>query len=172
MKALARCEADIDAIEHQCTQRGIAHCIIIAPEKDIVYPELSPNCADVELGPRSVHRLLERRPSVCYPLDQLVAAKVDALMYHRHDSHFNVFGGLIVANDALTGMGFAPIGYSEVPFAHREFQDDLAVKWEAFPTMRRIVPFDYTEEVLREGNPLPGCIFACARRRPRTDGRS
>jgi SAM-dependent methyltransferase len=148
--------ADIGAFRQLCAERSIAHCVIIVPEKDIVYPELSPNCKNIELGRRSIHRLRECLPSVRYPLDQLIAAKPDALMYHRRDSHYNAFGGLIVANDVLNSIGVSPIDYSEVPFAHREFQDDLAVKWEAFPTMRRIVPFDYIEEVLQEGDPLTG----------------
>ncbi|NMN03188.1 MULTISPECIES: methyltransferase domain-containing protein [unclassified Novosphingobium] len=168
---LAQSVADIAAMQRECAARAIPQCVIVVPEKDIVYPELSPNCDGVVLGRRSVHYLQDLQPAVIYPLDDMLAAKSDALVYHRRDSHYNAFGGLIVANAALRAMNLEQIDYRDVPFIHRPFQDDLAVKWEPFPTLRRTVPFDYHEEVLQPGNPLTGlhiCLHSSAAQNGRT----
>lgn len=143
-------------IKAECDARSIAFALVIIPEKDLVYPEDSPNCRDITLGDRSVHRLKAAFPGTLYPLSDLCAARNDALLYHRRDSHFNFFGGLVIFN-AMAGMlGIDPLDYDHTPNIHAPWQDDLAVKWEPYKTLRRTLKADYDEHIVAEGAPLTG----------------
>lgn len=147
---------DLTEFREKCQSRGISSAVVIVPEKDIVYPEFSPNCRGVTLGKRSIDLFLEDFEEISYPLAGILDLKKHVEVYHKRDSHFNAFGGFVVANACLKKIGCETFFYREAPFNHAKFQDDLAVKWERFETMRRSVRPDYSETVLADGNPLTG----------------
>lgn len=153
---LDKSSEDIVNFKRESEYRGIPFSIIIIPEKDIVYPEFSPNCDGVKMGRRSIHLLRDRHEFVRYPLQSLFEFKASARLYHKRDSHFNAFGGFVIANEVLDSIGLERMQYSDIPFLHREFQDDLAIKWEPFFTLRRTMSEEYDEAIIAEGNPLTG----------------
>jgi hypothetical protein len=144
----------------ECALRDIRLSIAIVPEKDVVYPEASPNCAGVALGKRSVHRMLAEVPDVRYSWEELICHKHVSQLYHKFDSHFNCFGGLIVTNQILSAAGYAPILWDELRFTHKLWQDDLSVKWSPLQLYRRTLVDDYQETLLAAGNPLTGTHIA------------
>lgn len=151
-----RSRENLAEFKRHCGNRGISAGVIVIPEKDVIYPELSPNCKGVTLDKRSVNIFLNDFGDIGYPLSEMVNLKEHVRVYHKRDSHFNAFGGFVVANECLRLIGYDELSYDEVPFIHSDFQDDLAVKWERFDTKRRTVRPSYKESVLANGNPVNG----------------
>jgi len=143
-------------IKNECAARSIAFSLVVIPEKDLVYPDKSPNCRGITLGERPVHQLQAAFPDTLYPLPELRAATGDALLYHKRDSHFNFFGGLIIFNSIAAILRIEPLEYDSTPSMHAPWQDDLAVKWEKYPTIRRTLCPEYDELVIKSGTPLTG----------------
>lgn len=124
----------------QAANRSIALRYLVCPEKDLVYSAESPSM-DARLEDfRTVNVYRSAFPgTLVYPLEELRAASSLIRTYHKRDSHYNFFGGLIVVNSLLYSLGRAPIDPAAVPVTYRQFQDDLTPKWEAIDTIRRCV---------------------------------
>lgn len=135
--------------QRQCDARAMDFVFSIIPEKDIVYPEKSPNAGNSLSPVRSVHRYMQRLSTkIAYPLEEMLEAKKETRLYHIRDSHFNFFGGLIVANSVLKALNEDLLHIDDVPVQHTPYQDDLSVKWVQFEARRRQVRVDYHEQVL------------------------
>jgi len=148
--------AAVDQAELECRKRGIALCTIVIPEKDVIYPEFSPNCDGIALGDRSVHKLISERPSVIYPWKELINHKHICGLYHKFDSHFNAFGGFVIANSIFNNVKINPIQWDDISFVHRQWNDDLSVKWYKNSFNRRTILEKYQETSIAQGNPLTG----------------
>lgn len=146
----------IDSYTTECHNRGIDLSIIIIPEKDVIYPEYSPNCHDIILQDRTIHKIMNEYPSVHYPWENIIRHKHCGLTYHRLDSHYNTFGGFIVFNAVLDSLNISNVSWDDIYFAHREWQDDLSIKWFAKKFTRRTLLENYRETSIAQGNPLTG----------------
>jgi alginate O-acetyltransferase complex protein AlgJ len=113
------------------TRRGIAFLLVIAPDKQMIYPEYMPGTLrrlrqDYRADQLIAHMrrttpdfaILDLRPAV-------LAAKPTELLYHRYDSHWNDRGGL---------AGYQPIASALharwpaiVPLQRADFDTDPAV---------------------------------------------
>jgi alginate O-acetyltransferase complex protein AlgJ len=83
------------------TARGIRYLLVIAPDKQMIYPEYMPDAlrrlrndfradqliAHMRLTTPDLH-ILDLRPAI-------IAAKPTGLLYHRYDTHWNDRGGLV-----------------------------------------------------------------------------
>jgi alginate O-acetyltransferase complex protein AlgJ len=79
---------------------GIAYVFVIAPDKPTIYPEFLPAGIHVRPGPTRVDQVVaELRAKTTVPVIDLRAplraAKADARIYHRTDSHWNDLGAVM-----------------------------------------------------------------------------
>lgn len=89
--------------------RGIAYCIVFAPNKERAYPEFLPSGLH-PLGAQTrleqiVPRLRQAGITVVDLLEPLTAAKASHRTYMRTDTHWNRFGGLIGASALVAALG-------------------------------------------------------------------
>ena len=89
--------------------RGITYLFVIAPDKHQVYPEFMPDTIQrtaaisrtdqlvVHLRAHTTVPVLDLRPAI-------LAAKRDARIYHRTDSHWNDLGAFVAAQEILASL--------------------------------------------------------------------
>ena len=121
---------------------------VIVPEKDIVYPDLSPNVVSSPAAKRPAEQILGRHPSyTLYSKDALIAATTACNTYHARNSHFNFFGGMVVAKQILASLGNELPSDERIPSSLVFWPDDLGIKWVPnLTTRRRILRRFYAEE--------------------------
>jgi len=74
---------------------GIPYLFLVPPNAHSVYPEdLPPEIVSAEERP--IHQLMKQEPDIIYPLDDLLAAKPDPLLYCKGDTHWTRRGAFIV----------------------------------------------------------------------------
>lgn len=89
---------------------GIKFVVIIAPDKEQIYPEYYPNYYHrlSSLGPGDViYNYLSTHSTVpiLYPKEEFVSIKKDWPTYYRLDSHYNEIGAFISAKQILEQFG-------------------------------------------------------------------
>ena len=92
-----------------CSERGIIYMPLIIPTKTSVYPEYLPDRMARQLGTLHedvtyLHRFLKTKSSGIRSVDLLkpfLAAKANAPIYFRTDSHWTEYGAYIAAEEVL-----------------------------------------------------------------------
>ncbi len=95
---------------------GADFLFVCAPNKNSIYPEMMPSRYKMQTEDRDLDRLhaaLDVRGVPYLDLrDILIDAKVDALIYHKRDTHWNTEGARIAAEAIADEMGFALLDFS------------------------------------------------------------
>lgn len=139
----------------RCNERGISFRLLIYPEKDIIYPELSPNVADTVYNGRPVNKITELLQGiVVYPALEMIREKIYTQQFHCRNSHVCFYGGLVVTNIMLDSIGMEPIGYDQIKTDIINWPDDLSMKWvDGFITSRRrVFPYFQRETIYAPEN--------------------
>lgn len=110
---LAGFQQNLDALSARYAERGIELIVVIAPNKNTIYPERVPAQIPV-LGSESrleqviaylrTHgneQIVDLRPA-------LLAAKQERQMYYATDTHWNDYGAYIAYTALLEAVGFEP----------------------------------------------------------------
>lgn len=102
-------------------EHGIAYLVVVAPDKDSVYPEHLPSWARRPPGRTPLDQIVERaaRGSGLEVVDlrgPLVAAKTAGQTYFAHDTHWNDFGALVGARAVLEAIGRRCPGVAPAPW--------------------------------------------------------
>ena len=119
---------------------GMNFIVVIYPEKDIIYPELSPNISSGIPERRSIHRIMVEDVTFVYPADTMFRQKGTYQQFHRRNSHVCYYGGLIAANATLRALGEPCLDGSEIQTDLVNWPDDLSIKWvDGLDTLRRRV---------------------------------
>lgn len=129
---------------HAAAERAAAaNCrfmVVIYPEKDIIYPEFSPNVKGSVVSRRSLHALDLDGITVVYPAEAMLRENQNCLLFHRRNSHVSFYGGLIAANCRLQSMELPMLQFCDIPSDLVNWPDDLSIKWvDGLATFRRRV---------------------------------
>lgn len=137
-------------IKDRLLEKSINFRFVVVPEKDVVYPELSPNVNGVPAAGRPVLALNNEVPDIIYPLEALKAGREFFQTFHARNSHFNFYGGLIVADAVLHSLGYDAVTEYTIKTDIVRWPDDLSMKWfEDLKTSRRMVGRVYNEHEIR-----------------------
>lgn len=157
---LAHSVSVLTEARHRCTARGIDFQVVVVPEKDLVYDRLSPNTEGGISHDRTVCRLIACLPfPVIYPLHALREQAARTPVYHALDSHFNFYGGFVIANAVMDALGQPVFTPEAVPTFHTEWQDDLSIRWGAFKVRRRLIAVPLSETGLNQRPSYHGLHF-------------
>ena len=120
---------------------GKTFTLVVYPEKDVVYPEFSPNVPNGLSESRSIHKLASSvQVPIVYPAPQMIENRERAHQFHRRNSHVQFYGGLVAANAVLEALGKKTLAQDEIPMTLASWPDDLSIKWVAnLNTFRRRV---------------------------------
>jgi alginate O-acetyltransferase complex protein AlgJ len=112
-----------------CKANGMEYVLLLAPEKSSVYPEYLTEqqrrrLPEVEVNPR-LKQMLEARGVRCVqPLDAMLEAKKNGLIYHRNDTHWNQTGAFIAHQALMKELNVVPsAGYYTIE--ERDYIGDL-----------------------------------------------
>jgi hypothetical protein len=163
----------LEEVRDECKKLGIPFVLVIPPDKSTVYPEYLPANLRAVYRKRRLDDLLdhlrERFPDedVLDLRDLMWAHKVDGLLYFKHDSHWNYFGGSLAADATLErlasrGVPVKPLGsqlsdFVPAPSAFRDLVtsgDYLEV--ENAPQFR--VPRNSRFRLLEESSDFRACF--------------
>ncbi|MEP7116432.1 MAG: hypothetical protein ABI880_02550 [Acidobacteriota bacterium] len=91
------------------TARGITYLFVIAPDKHVMYPEYLPASIHPTAGPSRTDQLVAHlRAHTTVPVldlrPALFAAKNEARLYHRTDSHWNDLGAAVATRAILNRL--------------------------------------------------------------------
>jgi hypothetical protein len=133
-------------------QRGIAFHVLIAPEKDVVLPELSPNATGKGADSRPALKLAANLNGLLtYPLERFLRQEHARLTFHVRNSHVSLLGGLLLADAACCALKRPPISEIELPTEIAYWPDDLSMKWVAsLNTRRRVLSASFRAENICE----------------------
>ena len=115
-KQLAKIADNMMKTKENLQKDGIAFAIIIAPNKERVYPEFMPwyyKAPAPDYAALQIYRYLKENTdvSIVYPYEELMKAKEQigdqALIYHKTDSHWNKLGAYIGTRELLRSLGIA-----------------------------------------------------------------
>lgn len=141
---LARTTEHLRATSTRCYDEKRQFVVAVVPEKDIIFPKLSPNVNGSISSARTVAKLLEAVPNLVYGAALLCSESVRT--YHARNSHVNFYGGLILSNAILHRLSRPPLNDDIISTEHACWPDDLSIKWvEGFNTTRRIISAKYAE---------------------------
>ncbi len=141
----------LDETDARLREAGISFAFVVYPEKDIIYPELSPNVSGAVHPLRSLHRIETDRVRAIYPARAMNALRHRVEMFHRRNSHVNFYGGLVAANQTLNALRLAPLAADEIQTDLVNWPDDLSIKWvDNLVTFRRRVKPVVQRETLHE----------------------
>ena len=148
--AEASTRESLDGTEARLREMGIFFTLVVYPEKDIIYPELSPNVSGFVHPVRSIHRIQTDRVRAVYPDKGMIESRKRLEVFHRRNSHVNFYGGLVAANHVLDAMRLEPLEFDDVPSDLVNWPDDLSIKWvDNFLTLRRRVKPVFARETVR-----------------------
>jgi hypothetical protein len=130
---------------------GAAFFIVIPPEKQFVYPEQLTAYPPQLEGERRRETLVRRAPErglvVVDPLDALIAAKSDDLLYYRTDTHWNERGGYVAYRQLAEAMRANGVAIDVVAPERLSWRVEENVRGDLY----RLLPIDegYSESVDR-----------------------
>lgn len=135
------------------TEKGILYKHIIIPEKDIIYPELSPNLLDRPPSKDRVANLMVSTASsnvLFYPVDYLQSVKPYGYLFHRRNSHYNFHCGFFVFNELLKNIDLGFLQLSDFSYDFYSWPDDLSLKFiKDLNTRRQVLKPNFKEEILK-----------------------
>jgi len=106
---LAQWREDLEQRRDWLAERGIRYLVVVAPDKETIYPEFMPPAlrpvrsesrldqlfADLRL--RSQVEVVDLRPA-------LMRAKASGRVYHKTDTHWNDAGALVASREIIAGL--------------------------------------------------------------------
>jgi alginate O-acetyltransferase complex protein AlgJ len=107
---LARIQTSLDRLTSTYAERGKTLLVVIAPDKNSIYPERVPNKIPVfgeesaldqlvsYLHEHGTAQILDLRPA-------LLAAKDERQIYYATDTHWNDYGAFVAYNEILSALG-------------------------------------------------------------------
>jgi hypothetical protein len=126
-------------LENRCAwleRRGCPYFFLVPPNAHSVYPEDLP--ADLPSAPaRPVHQLMEHLAAhsyarIIYPLDELLAAKPNELLYAKTDAHWTALGAWIayrrLAADVAEVVPIHEVREEDLRHWEKEVPGELGVK--------------------------------------------
>jgi alginate O-acetyltransferase complex protein AlgJ len=104
---LARWREDLEEREAWLAERGIRYLVVVAPNKETIYPEfMPPELRPVRNYTRLDQLLADLRQHSNVPIidlrPALWRAKSEARVYHKTDTHWNDAGALVASREILT----------------------------------------------------------------------
>ena len=133
---IARWQRRMEARRDWLAARGIRFLVVIAPNKETVYPEFMPDTLNrvgrvsrldqllAHMRERSTVAILDLRPA-------LVAAKETGIVYLRTDTHWNERGSLLASSEIVGRLGAwfprlrPPVESAFEPLTHDGWSGDL-----------------------------------------------
>lgn len=145
------------SLAEKCADRAVDFRVVIYPEKDIIYPEFSPNVNGCVSKQRSVHKIITEEVRLVYPAPEIVERKHSSLMFHRRNSHVSFYGGLVAANCVIRSMDVPMLQFEDILTELVNWPDDLSMKWVAdFKTIRRRVSSVFERKTIYQ--PIAGHV--------------
>ncbi len=133
-------------VEQQLADRGIQFIIVIAPNKESIYPEYLPVGVQQIGDTCRIDQVLAllREQTHLHVLDlrsTLIEGKASAQVYHRTDTHWNDFGAYLASTQILTQIKQTFPAVTVHPLEDfqqqtQEFQGDLALFLPSDPRFR------------------------------------
>jgi len=139
---------------YKLSMKGIKYFHVIYPEKDVIYPELSPNLDGIVISEDRIASKLEQSKSnfLIYPRNDLLELKKYGYLFLKRNSHLNFFGGYFSALAVVKKMGFELPSLSQVKYKLYKWPDDLSLKFApALVTTRPVLIHPGVESLLSEG---------------------
>jgi hypothetical protein len=122
---------------------------LIVPEKDIIYPELSPNANYSNINNKTIAKYLVDLADpahLIYSINELKNLSSMGYLYHSRNSHFNFFGGYFIVKELLKKMGIEFPDLANIKYSMQIWPDDLSIKFvQNLNTSRRVL-CNYGEE--------------------------
>ena len=143
------------ARQEKLSSMGIKYLHAIYAEKDVIYPELSPNLSRGELSENLISSKLYSKlcSIVVYPKNDLLELKKYGYIFLKRNSHLNFYGGYFSALAVAKKMGFTLPPLSAIKFKSYKWPDDLSMKFApGLLTTRPVLSAVGTEQMLSEGS--------------------
>lgn len=110
---LEKIACNLQNIKNMLAEKNINFVLLIAPNKETIYPEFLPDYIDISINPTQTDCVIDyiRKNtdiSVVYPKRDLLDAKLkypDLLLYHKLDTHWNNAGAYIACQSLLSNLG-------------------------------------------------------------------
>jgi alginate O-acetyltransferase complex protein AlgJ len=107
--AVARWVGEFEVRRAWLAERGIPYLVVVAPNKETIYPEHMPKALKPVRKATRLDQLLERirsssRLEVLDLREPLRAAKAEGLVYHRTDTHWNDVGAFVAYQQILARL--------------------------------------------------------------------
>lgn len=120
---------------------GIKYLHIIIPEKDILYPELSPSVDKNASENRVAINMMESALGCCLYLGRLLLKqKEEGYLFHARNSHVNFFGGYFIAQAVVERLNLSFPSLNQIETGFHIWPDDLSIKFaEGLTTTRRVL---------------------------------
>ena len=108
-ETLADYAQKLNTLQALCDARGVQLCILIAPNKEQVYPEYMPTYEIVDeykKVPRLVDYLRANTSShIVYPLEEMKAYGKYYQTYYKYDTHWNYMGAFVAIQSIYKELG-------------------------------------------------------------------
>ncbi len=119
---VARWREDLENRRRWLAERGIRYLVVVAPDKETIYPEFMPPAlrpvrAESRLDQLLTDLRLHSKVEVVDLRSALLRAKADERVYHKTDTHWNDAGALVASREILNWLRrwFPEIGTEPPP---------------------------------------------------------
>jgi alginate O-acetyltransferase complex protein AlgJ len=134
---LAAWQRRIETRRDWLAERGVHFLVVIAPNKETIYPEFMPVTLNrvrpvTRLDQLVTHMRAHSSVAIVDPRDALRSGKAESILYLRTDTHWNDIGALLLHREILMGLRqwypqLAPVPAAAfVPITRKGWSGDLA----------------------------------------------
>lgn len=148
--------------QRQLEKKGIEFVVVIAPDKETIYPEHVPVRIEKANGPSTLDKFLEvidtTTVTVIDPRDELRARAQEEKLYAQTDTHWTDPGAAIAFEKLQESLGVNSsdaFTYRETKFREGDLADLLSLGgkiWESVPVAQISFDADTTKISTRQGN--------------------
>ena len=142
--------AALGELEQKLRKAGVRFCLLMAPNKESVYPEYMPDkvfrTSDKTRTDVLMRYLADRAGfPVAYPKETLLEQKRHYLLYYPMDTHWNVLGGYVGVQSVIAAMGqeTVPLSTRKIAMDGPPHRNDLVKMAKASDIYNGIVPADW-----------------------------
>jgi alginate O-acetyltransferase complex protein AlgJ len=127
--------ANLEEIQNDLTQRGIRFLVVIAPNKESIYPEYVPSSVRRTTGKARLDVWLEGMQGSPVPVLDLrpamLAGKARTRVYYRTDTHWNTYGAYLAYLELLKPLQadfpqMQPLALEQFDQVEQQVSGDLA----------------------------------------------